>query len=164
MIEHYRSYATRLNLVGLDDDMVHRGSTPWWRLALSIVALAFGGALLVTVTLVYLPAVTVVVVGTALVHSTATKGTVRVLLGLVTGVLTWTIAGMVIADGAGAVVAAAAVAIGGVAALVVWPPLVRQVRSIAGRWTARDRGSLITAVLADRGAVIDAVRDASMSS
>lgn len=164
VIERYRSYATRLNLVGLDDDALDRRSTPWWRLALSILAIVFGGALLVTVTLIHLPAVAVVVGGTALVHSTATKGTVRVLLGLVTGLLTWTIAGIVIADGVGAVVAAAAVAAGGAAALVVWPPLVREVHAIAGRWTARDRGSLMTAVLADRGAVIEAVRDANMSS
>ena len=40
----------------------------------------------------------------------------------------------------------------------VWPPLVRFVGTIVGRLTARDRGSLMVGVLADRRALIDVVR------
>ena len=91
--------------------------------------------------------------------STSTKGTVRFLLGLVMGLVTLVVSGIVLGDGIYAVLAAAAVAAGGIAALVVWPPIVRGVATLHGRLTARDRGSLMVAVRADRQAVIDAVRD-----
>ena len=164
VVEHYRAYATRLTLVGLSERQVHAGHTPWWRLAVSAVALFVAGPLLVTVTLIHLPALAIVVGGTALVRSTATKGTVRLLLGLVTGLTTWIVAGIVIADGPGAFVAACAVAVGGVIALVVWPPIIRFVAGLVGRWTVRDRGSLMRAVEADRDSLIAVVRDASMAS
>ena len=92
-------------------------------------------------------------------RSTATKGTVRLLFGLLTGLVTLVVSGIVIGDGIYAVWERIAVAVGGVAALVVWPPIVRLVATILGRLTARDRGSLMQAVLADRQAVIDVVRD-----
>jgi hypothetical protein len=76
----------------------------------------------------------------------------------VTGLLTLIVSGIVIGDGVYALLAGAAVAAGGVAALLVWPPLVRVVGTIVGRLTARDRGSLMVGVLADRRAVIDVVR------
>jgi hypothetical protein len=159
VIERYRRYATRLTLVELDDRQVARARIAWWRLALSAVAIFLAGPLLLTVTLIFLPATVAVVVGTSLVRSTSTKGTVRFLLGLVTGLLTLVVSGMVLGDGVYALLAAAAVAVGGVAALVVWPPIVHVVATILGRLTARDRGSLMQGVLADRQAVIDVVRD-----
>jgi glycerol-3-phosphate O-acyltransferase/dihydroxyacetone phosphate acyltransferase len=159
VIERYRDYATRLTLVGLDDRQVARARIAWWRLALSAAAIVVAGPLLLTATLIYLPAVAVVVVGTSLVSSTSTKGTVRFLLGLVTGVVTLVVSGVVLGDGIYALVAAAAVAAGGIAALVVWPPILRSVATLHGRLTARDRGSLMAAVQADRQAVIDAVRE-----
>ncbi len=127
MIERYRSYATRLTLVELDDRQVSRARIAWWRLALSAVAIFLAGPMLLTVTLIYLPAAAAVVVGTALVRSTATKGTVRFLFGLLAGLVTLVVSGIVIGDGIYAVVGAVAVAVGGVAALVVWPPIVRLV-------------------------------------
>jgi len=158
VIERYRDYATRLTLVELDDRQVARVRVTWWRLVLSAVAIFLAGPLLLTVTLIFVPAAVAVVVGTALVRSTATKGTVRFLLGLVTGLLTLIVSGIVIGDGAYALLAASAVAVGGVAALLVWPPLVRFAGTIVGRLTARDRGSLMVGVLADRRALIDVVR------
>lgn len=164
VIDRYRTYATRLTLVDLDERQVHRARTPWWRLALSALAIVLAGPALLTVTLLYLPALVIIVGGTALVRSTATKGTVRFLLGLVTGLLTWVVAGVVLADGTGAVVTGLTVAVGGAIALTVWPPIVRMLAGLAGRWTMRDRGSLMVAVESDRRAVIDAVRAANMSS
>ncbi len=159
VIDRYRSYATRLTLVELDDRQVARARIAWWRLVLSGLAIFLAGPLLVTATLIYLPAVGVVVVGTSLVSSTSTKGTVRFLLGLVMGLVTLVVSGILLGDGIYALLAAAAVAAGGIAALVVWPPILRSAATLHGRLTARDRGSLMIAVRADRQAVIDAVRD-----
>jgi hypothetical protein len=128
------------------------------RLVLSGIALFFAGSLLVTVTLLYLPALVVVVGGTALVRSTATKGTVRVLLGLVTGLATWVLAGMWLADGWVAVATGLAVAVGGFAALAVWPPLIQQVVLLLGRLRIRDRVGLLPPVLEARARVVAAVR------
>ena len=69
------------------------------------------------------------------------------------------VAGIVIDDGWMALLTVVGVAVGGAVALVVWPPIVRQIAAIRGRLTARDRGSLMKAVLQDREAVIDAVRN-----
>ena len=159
VIDRYRSYATRLTLVGLDDRQVDACRCRGRRLVLSAAAIVLAGPLLITVTLLYLPALVVVVVATALVESTATKGTVRLLVGLLTGLVTLIVSGIVIDDGWMALLTGIGVAIGGAVALVVWPPIVRQVAAIHGRLTARDRGSLMKAVLEDREAVIDAVRN-----
>lgn len=80
-------------------------------------------------------------VGTGLVRSTATKDTVRLLLGLVTTLLPWIIAGASLGDGWPAVgyATAIAVALGGLVALVVWPPLLRQLRVLVGMVRVRDR-------------------------
>ncbi len=121
--------------------------------------LFLAGSLVVPATLIHLPAVLIVVVGTGLVRSTATKGTVRMLLGLVTLVATWTLAGMWLGDGWSAVAAGVAVAVGGVVALVVWPPLVRQAIVLRGRIRVRDRVGLVPPVIEARSTVVAAVRD-----
>ena len=158
VIDAYRQYATRLQLIGVSDAQLRRRRLPIARLALSIVALALAGTVLTTLTLLHLPALAIVVVGTGLVRSTATKGTVRLLLGLVTGVATWVIAGAWLADGWAALGVGLVVAAGGVAALVVWPPLVRQVLVIVGRLRVRDRVGLLSPVLESRGVVAAEVR------
>jgi glycerol-3-phosphate O-acyltransferase / dihydroxyacetone phosphate acyltransferase len=163
VIERYRSYATRLTLVGLDDRQVTRVPIRWARLVISAVAILVAGPLLLTVSLIFLPALVTVVAATALVQSTATKGTVRLLVGLATGLVTLIVAGVLIDDGWMAVFATLGVAIGGAVALVVWPPVVREGRGLYGWLTARDRGSLMRAVHADRDALIDAVNDAVSS-
>jgi hypothetical protein len=97
------------------------------------------------------------------VRSTATKGTVRVLLGLVTLLLTWITAGMVLGDGWAAVASGVAVAAGGVLALVVWPPLTRQVATLIGRIKVRDRVVLVEPVLEARAWLVAAVRAGAAS-
>jgi hypothetical protein len=84
---------------------------------------------------------------------------VRILLGLVTFVTTWTLMGMWLGDGWVAVLNGVAVAIGGVVAMVVWPPLVRQAVVLMGRIRVRDRVGLVPPVLAARSAVAVAVRE-----
>jgi len=126
---------------------------------LSAVALFVAGSLIVPLTLIHLPAALIVIVGTGLVRSTATKGTVRMLLGLVTLVATWTLAGMWLADGWAAVAAGVGVAVGGMLALVVWPPLFRQAVVLVGRVRVRDRIGLVAPVIEARSTVVAAARD-----
>ncbi len=97
-------------------------------------------------------------IGTGLVRSTATKGTVRLLLGLVTMLLTWIIAGAWLGDGWSAVGYAVAVAAGGLVALIVWPPLLRQFRVLVGMVRVRDRAGLLGPVLEARSHVAALVR------
>jgi hypothetical protein len=158
VLDAYRDFATRLELIEVRAAQLRSRHVSLVRLALSAVALFFAGSLLVTATLFYVPALVVVVGGTALVRSTATKGTVRILLGLVTGLATWVLAGMWLADGWAAVASGAAVAAGGLAALAVWPPLVQQVLLLLGRLRIRDRVGLLPPVIAARARVIAAVR------
>ncbi len=155
----YRDFATRLQLLGLTARQLRPERVSIARLVLSAVVLFVAGSLLVTVTLIHLPALFIVVVGTGLVRSTATKGTVRLLSGLVTLLTTWALVGMWLGDGWAAFAYAVAVAIGGIVALIVWPPLVRQAVVLIGRVRVRDRIGLVAPVLAARSAVADAVRE-----
>jgi 1-acyl-sn-glycerol-3-phosphate acyltransferase len=159
VIDAYRDFATRLQLVGISARELRPRRVSTGRLVLSAVALFVAGSLIVPVTLIHLPAVLIVVVGTGLVRSTATKGTVRMLLGLITLVATWTVAGMWLADGWAAVAAGLAVAVGGVLALAVWPPLFRQAIVLIGRVKVRDRVGLVPPVIEARSTVVAAVRD-----
>ena len=159
VIDAYRDFATRLQLLGISARELRPRRVSTGRLVLSAVALFVAGSSIVPVTLIHLPAVAIVVVGTGLVRSTATKGTVRMLLGLVTLVATWTLAGMWLADGWWAVAVGLAVAVGGALALVVWPPLFRQAIVLIGRIKVRDRVGLVPPVIEARSAVVAAVRD-----
>jgi 1-acyl-sn-glycerol-3-phosphate acyltransferase len=159
VIDAYRDFATRLQLLGISARELRPRSVSTGRLVLSAIALFVAGSSIVPVTLIHLPAVAIVVVGTGLVRSTATKGTVRMLLGLVTLVATWTLAGMWFADGWSAVAVGLAVAVGGVLALVVWPPLFRQAIVLVGRIKVRDRVGLVPPVIEARSTVVAAVRD-----
>ncbi len=158
IVEAYRTFAARLQLIGIAGDQLRPERVSPLRVVLSVLALFLGGSVVVTATLIHLPAILVVTVGTGLVRSTATKGTVRLLLGLVTMLLTWTIAGMWLGDGWSAVVSGAVVAIGGVVALVVWTPLLRQFRALAGMVRARDRAGLLGPVLEARSRVTTLVQ------
>jgi glycerol-3-phosphate O-acyltransferase/dihydroxyacetone phosphate acyltransferase len=159
VVNAYRDFATRLQLLGISSRQLRLERISVARLVLSALVLFVAGSLLVTVTLIHLPAVSVVVVGTGLVRSTATKGTVRLLLGLVTLLITWTLVGMWIADGWAAVANGVAVAVGGVVALAVWPPLLRQVVVLIGRLRVRDRVGLVPPVIESRSALVAAVRE-----
>lgn len=159
VIAAYRDFATRLQLLGITARELRPQRVSTGRLVLSAVALFMAGSLIVPVTLIHLPAVLITVVGTGLVRSTATKGTVRMLLGLVTLVATWTLAGMWLADGWAAVAAGITVAVGGAVALVVWPPLFREVMVLLGRIRVRDRIGLVPPVIEARSTLVGAVRD-----
>ena len=159
VIDAYREFATRLQLLGITARELRPRRVSTGRLVLSAVALFLAGSLIVPLTLIHLPAVLIVIVGTGLVRSTATKGTVRMLLGLVTLLATWTLAGMWLADGWAAVAAGVVVAVGGMIALVVWPPLFRQAVVLVGRVRVRDRVGLVPPVIEARSTVVAAARD-----
>ncbi len=158
VIDAYRVFATRLELIGITSEQLTPRRQPFARLALSLLVLLLAGSVVVAATLIHLPAVLLVTIGTGLVRSTATKGTVRLLLGLVTALATWTLAGAVLGDGWTAVAYGVAVALLGGVALLVWAPLVREVRTLVGRVRVRDRVGLLAPVLAARSHVADLVR------
>ncbi len=153
----YRRYATQLQLIGLGDQYVGPRSLPTVRVLASIAALVLLGSVVTTATLIHLPAILLVVVATGMVRSTATKGTVRLLVGLVAVLLTWIIAGAVLADGWAAVLAAVFVALEGALALAVWPPLSRLASTLWAWWRTRDRVGLLRPVLAEQSALLDAI-------
>lgn len=158
VMDAYRDFATRLQLIHLTERQLRPQTVSLFRLAVSAVALVLAGSLLVTITLIHVPALAVVIAGTGLVRSTATKGTVRLLLGLVTMLATWSIVGAVLGDGWTAVGYAFAIAIGGAVALVVWPPVVRQASILIGRVRVRDRVGLLPPVVEARSHLVAAVR------
>ncbi len=157
VVDAYRVFATRLELADIAEDQLRPSRVGLGRLALSAAGLTIAWSLLLTATLIHLPAIALMVVGTGLVRSTATKGTVRVLLGLVSLVATWVVAGMVLADGGAAVLAGLGVAAAGVVALVVWTPLVRAVTLLLGRIRLRDRVGLLPPITEARSHVIEVV-------
>jgi glycerol-3-phosphate O-acyltransferase / dihydroxyacetone phosphate acyltransferase len=160
VVEAFRRYATGLQLIGLTDRELSARPGPIRRLVLSAAVLLLFGSFVVAATLVYLPALVLVVVATGLVRSTATKGTVRMLVGLAAGLATWIVAGIVLADGAAAWLAGALVAVGGWLALVVWAPLTRELGGLWARVRVRDRAGLLPPVLVERELLVAAVRDA----
>jgi 1-acyl-sn-glycerol-3-phosphate acyltransferase len=155
--EAYRRYATQLQLSGITDEQLGPRTTTAGRVVVAAVVAAVVGSFVVTATLIHLPALALTVGASGAVHSTATKGTVRMLVGLFSGLATWIVAGVVLGDGVGALVAGLGVAAGGALALAVWAPLRRAASLVWGRLRARDRGSLIGPVFAARTAVVDAV-------
>ncbi|MEM9609696.1 MAG: 1-acyl-sn-glycerol-3-phosphate acyltransferase [Actinomycetota bacterium] len=163
IIDRYRSYATRLSLLGLrdadlEDGVRARQAAP--ALA-ALVVVAVAGSLVIATTVVHLPAALLVVATTGWVRSTATKGTVRLLVGAAAGLSTWIIVGVVVADGWAAVAVGAGVAVGGAIALVVWSTLVRAVGRLIGRARARGRQQLADRARAERAELVGAVRAAT---
>jgi len=159
VIAAYRDFATRLQVLGISARQLRPDRGSIGRLVWSGLVLLLAGSALVTITLIHLPALFITVVGTALVRSTATKGTVRLLLGLVTSLTTWILMGMWLGDGWVALADGVAIAIGGVIALSVWPPVLRQAAVFVGRVKVRDRGGLVPPVLAARSTLVATVRD-----
>lgn len=157
VFDAYRRYATRLQLLGLRDDDVVPRRLSRTRFAGAILALFFFGSIVVTATLVHLPALLIVLLATGLVRSTTTKGTVRLLVGTAAGLATWIITGMVVSDGMGALVAGATTAAGGAIALGTWSTLVRAAAQVRGHVRARDRASLVPTALDDRATLLTAI-------
>ena len=154
MMDGYRDYAARLQLLGLHDRDVRSKQREILRVLASVAALAVFGSLVVAATAIHLPAIVVVVSAATLARSPVTKGTVRALVGLVTDLATWIIAGIVLADGFGAVVAAVLVAVGGILALAIWTPLVRAMSTLGTWFKVRNRAHLMPAVIEERARVI----------
>ena len=157
VVDAYRVFATRLELIGITAEQLRPTRTGLKRLLVSALGLVIAWSLVLTATLIHLPALVVIVAGTGLVRSTATKGTVRVLLGLVMLLVTWIVAGMVIADGWAAVAAGLVVAAAGALALLVWSPLVREVIVLVGRLRVRDRAGLLPPVVEARSHLVEVV-------
>ncbi len=154
VIDAYRTYATRLQLLRLHDDDVLPRRDSRLQFVGAIGALFFLGSIMVTATLVHLPAILLVLVSTGVVRSTATKGTVRLLVGAFSGLATWVVFGLIVADGWGAVLAGATVAFGGAIALATWSVLVRALARVRGFLRARDRAALVPSALDDRAALV----------
>ena len=161
VVDAFRRYAAQLQLIGVTDEQLGPTNVSRLRLVLSIVAVVALGSVVATAALIHLPAIVLVVAASGFVRSTATKGTVRMLVGLVAGLATWIIAGIVIADGAGAWLAGLTVAAEGALALIVWTPLTRLVSHVWGRLRVRSRAGLLRPVLEERARLSDAVREAA---
>ncbi len=160
----YRRYATQLQLIELRDEQLQPRPTSWPHLFAAGAVVAVLGSVVLTAVLVHLPALLLVWGLTAAVRSTATKGTVRLLAGLVAGLATWGAFGVVVSDGWGAVLAGALIAVEGAVALVAVAPLVRWVDDLWGRLRIRDRIGLLPPVLEARSALGEAVDAAIMST
>ena len=158
VIDAYRVFATRLELIGITARQLTPGRISFARVALSLIVLISAGSIVLAATLIHLPAVLLVTIGTGLVHSTATKGTVRLLLGLLTMVITWIVAGAWLGDGWTALAFGLVVALLGGVALLVWPPLIREFRALLGWMRVRDRAGLLGPVLDARSHVAELVR------
>ncbi|MDZ7675768.1 MAG: 1-acyl-sn-glycerol-3-phosphate acyltransferase [Acidimicrobiales bacterium] len=165
VVDRYRDYATRLSLIGLhEDDLETRAEfRQLARPGLSVAAVALAGPLMVTITLIHLPALMAVRISTGAVRSHVKKGTTRLLVGLVAGPTTWIIAGVVLADGWAAALTAVGVAVGGVIALALWLPLFTLARRVFGRLRMYDRRRLAEDSIADRDDVVRAVQSALAS-
>lgn len=167
IIHALADHALRREMIGVTD--ADLGGAPFrhsgTRLAFAALALLIAGPLLVTATLIHLPSVVAVHLAVARVGSTATKGTVRVLVGLVTVVLTWWIVAMALADGAAAVaLTMVALAALGAVALTTWTYVVEGA-SIARRWfRSRDRRQLVPGLLVTQQRLVDAVRLAEQAA
>jgi hypothetical protein len=160
IMDAYRRYATHLHLMGLSDRQLRRRPPRGARLVVSVLTLVVFAPFILTVTLVHLPAVAIVMAATGAVRSTATKGTVRLLVGLVLGLATWLTVGTLVADGPLVLVAAAAVGLGGWIVLSVWTSIAQTVQAVVGALRRRDRAGLLAAATSDRDTLIAVVHAA----
>jgi glycerol-3-phosphate O-acyltransferase/dihydroxyacetone phosphate acyltransferase len=157
VVDAYARYATQLQLIGLSDRQLGPASMSAARVIGSVAALFALTSVVVTATLIHLPALVIVLAATAAVRSTTTKGTVRLLVGLAAFLLTWIVAGVVLADGWRAVATAALIAVEGALALLVWTPMTRLAATLWGRLRARDRVGLLPPVKEARAELMLAV-------
>lgn len=160
VVDALADHALRREMVGVSDADLTGGAlrrrSP--RLALALVAMVLFGPLLALAALVHLPCVLAVHLAVAKVPSTATKGTVRILVGLLTAVTTWWIAAMIVTDGAARVLAVmAGVAVLGAVALATWTWVVDAVTTARRRFRAFDRRALVPALAASQQHLVDAV-------
>jgi len=153
----FRIYASRLHLIGVNDRQLAAERVPVHRIVGSVLALLLMGSAVVAGTIIHLPALLLVIIAAGAVRATVTKGTVRILVGLVAGLATWIVAGIVLADGFAAVVVGVLVAVLGAVALLVWQPLTALVAMVWGRLRVRDRAGLLRPAIDARAALVTAV-------
>lgn len=159
VVDCYRDYATRLSLVGLRDaDLETRGEIR--RLLRPVVSgaiLFLSGPLLLTLAVLHLPAIAVVFAATSVARNPVNKGTTRLLVGFVAGLVTWIATGVVLADDWWAWVTALVVAVGGAVALSVIAPLYALLRRLVGRLRSFGRRQLAEESRDDRDALVETV-------
>jgi glycerol-3-phosphate O-acyltransferase / dihydroxyacetone phosphate acyltransferase len=154
----FADYATRLQLLGIDDADLSARPPSWVRLTMTAIAAVVATPLLMWATLVHLPAIAVTTGATLAVPSTSTKGTVRMLVGLVMLLATWIVVGVLLADGSMVPVVAASTALCGAAALAIVTPWWRVAHGMWARFRVRDRDGLLPPVLAARADVMKTAR------
>ncbi len=160
-------HALRREMVGLSDaDLMpgplRRGGL---RLTLAAVLIALFGPVLLTVAIINLPVIIAVQFAVMAFRETATKGTVRLLVGLITGSLVWWVAAMLLADG---VVAVAVTMVGlgiiSAIALVTWDWVVDGFAILRMWFRRRDRAQLVAGLEHSRALVAAAVDNALAAS
>ncbi|WP_436795195.1 1-acyl-sn-glycerol-3-phosphate acyltransferase [Actinospongicola halichondriae] len=161
VVASYRDYATRLSLIGLrDSDLENRNQIR--RLARPAVAggvLFLIGPLLLALAVIHLPAIALVLATTSAARNPVNKGTTRLLVGLVAGLVTWAVTGVVLADGTWAWATALAVAVGGAVALATIAPLYTLLRLVIGRARTFGRRQLAEDSREDREILVRTVVD-----
>lgn len=158
--DEYAAYTARLSLLGIDDGDLTAIGPSLLRLAVTAGLVALMAPLLAVGMLVHLPAIALVVLATNSVRATATKGTVRMLVGAATGLITWITAGALLGDGWAAVGWGLAVMALGALALAVVTPWWRAAHALWARLRVRDRRGLLPPVLERRAMLVDMVEAA----
>ncbi len=164
-IDALAHHTLRCRLAGLDDAaLVPSGPLRSLGTLLPVVVLlVFAWPLLLAVLLVHLPLLLVVRAATTAVRATATKGTVRLLVGAAGALLTWTGVGVVAADGWWVPVAMVVVAALGALTLASWSRCSRAAVALRDRLRLRDRRQLADAVLESRAALLATVHGVTSS-
>jgi 1-acyl-sn-glycerol-3-phosphate acyltransferase len=153
-----RAEMTGLGAEDLADGALRRGGG---RIVAAALAVVLVGPLLVTATLVNLPALVLVRLGVASVRSTATKGTVRMLVGLLTIAATWITIAVLVADGWAILAALAVIGTISALALATWTWVVGGVTTLWAAARRHDRRQWLPALEAARDDVVAAVRAAA---
>jgi 1-acyl-sn-glycerol-3-phosphate acyltransferase len=164
VIDALARYTLRLTNLGIADADIAPGvvRSVAARLTLAAAIVAVLGPLVTLGVVVHLPVVLLVTLLTGWVRSTATKGTVRVLVGALGGLVTWVIGGAVLADGWQAVLAGVGLAVLGAVALGLWTLVSSSWSRVLGALRVRDRIRLVETALDDRAALCAAVERASV--
>jgi len=157
------NHTLRRTMVGLGDDAMGEATmgVGLGGLALAVIALLFAGPFLATVVLIHLPALLLLQLVVSSFESTATKGTVRLLVGAGAMLLTWWVVAMVLVDGAVDVVLAMfAIAASGTLVMFLWGSLGAGLLMIRRWQRTRDRKALIAGLVASRSELITAINQA----
>jgi 1-acyl-sn-glycerol-3-phosphate acyltransferase len=165
--EATRRYATRLHVTDIDDpDLLAQGGVVGWARRLVVAGVGIGLAYLLLAPALAasaIPALLVAVLG-AQARSPVTKGTVRVLAGLVVFLATWIAVAVVVADTALARVGWVLYqAFGLLIALPILEYGYAWLRSTRSWWHLREHRARVPELLEERQELVTAVRSATVS-